>query len=238
MNGCIWLDWIHNCFLNFTGVPIAGALDHLLPHLMPGALQHCLQILMVAMVHQAIQVAAPHLVEVALDHQLQAVIEPMILLLVHGVQIRGHLQHQELWHRITHHLHRCVLAVKKQDLVAHSYPVSPSPYLIIQWLGLQLERQKSWYGFLKDHLLYHLIPIYLKWIFCSCHQEFARIIIINTWNIFLFTQCWLVKFVHFNFGTFPFIAVLCASGQFLQNPTFQTNAGANVVKRKIALIRQ
>ncbi|KAJ6688203.1 PROTEIN MODIFIER OF SNC1 1 [Salix koriyanagi] len=33
--------------------------------------------------------------------------------------------------------------VKKQDLVAHSYPVSPSPYLIIQWLGLQLELQKS-----------------------------------------------------------------------------------------------
>lgn len=98
MNAWFLLELIHsiNCFILLTGVPTAGAVDHLLPHQMLGVLPLCLQILMVVLVHQAISVAALHLVEVALDLQLRVVIELMNLLLMHGVQIQGH--HQLLEH--------------------------------------------------------------------------------------------------------------------------------------------
>lgn len=79
-----------NRFLHFSGVPIAGALDHLLPPQMHGVLQLCLQELMVDLVHLAILVAVLHLVEAAHDHQLPVAIELMNLLLVHGGQTLGH----------------------------------------------------------------------------------------------------------------------------------------------------
>lgn len=78
------------------GVPLAGEVGHLLLHQIHGAPQHCLPKLMAVPAHQAILVAALHLVVVALDHQLGVVIEPMNLLLMHGVQILDH--HQLLVH--------------------------------------------------------------------------------------------------------------------------------------------
>lgn len=155
---------------------------------MLGVLQYSPQTLMVVVVHQAISVVALH-PEVALDHQLQTAIKPMNLLLMLGVQILGHLQHLEYWHQIRHHLHHCVLAVQKQDLVAHSYPGLLTPCLIIQWHGVQLEQQKSWYGFLKGQCWKCLVLILnhfaLKYSACFSHQEPARLNILNILHRFM-----------------------------------------------------
>lgn len=74
------------------GVRIAGEVDRLLPHQMPGVLQHCLLELMVVVVHQAILVAVLHLVEAAQGRQLLVVIELMNLMPMHGAQTLDHHQ--------------------------------------------------------------------------------------------------------------------------------------------------
>ena len=127
-----------------TGAPLVGAVNHLL-HQMYGAPRHCLQMLMVVAVRLAISVLALHLVEVAHDLQPQVVTEHMNLLMP-GVQILDHRRLLGHWLQIRHHLYLCVLVVQKQDLVALSYPGLLDPFLKIQGHGVQLGRQKNWYG--------------------------------------------------------------------------------------------
>jgi hypothetical protein len=99
--------------------------------------------------------------------------------------------------------------VQKQDLVAHSYLGLLNRCLIIQWHGVQLEQQKSWYSFLKDHCLNHLI-----------------LIIMNIWHVLMLAG--EVCAFHF-WHPFLFIADLCIGGLFSPNLPFQTIAETKIV---------
>lgn len=134
-----WIFYRHEwytllcCFLSFPssrifmlawsvfwlGVHSAGVVDHPLLHQMHGVLL-CPQILMVVLIRPATSVPVHHLVEVEHDLLLLVVIGLLSPAQMHGGQILGLHQHLEHCQQPILRWHHCVLAVQKQDLVAHS----------------------------------------------------------------------------------------------------------------------
>lgn len=97
---------------------------------------------MQVLVHQA---TAHLLVKVVRGLLLLAVIDPMNLFLMHGVQVLAHHQRQAYWHQTRYQQQQRVLEVLRQDLAVLSYLDLLIVLLTILLHRLQQELLGDWY---------------------------------------------------------------------------------------------